>query len=70
MTIFSCKGCERRTPGCHGKCKDYLEEKARYDRLKAEADWQRDIGIGIRDQRTRGITRAMRSRRVGGKYDQ
>jgi hypothetical protein len=70
MAIYSCKGCEKRTPGCHSKCPDYLAEKAEHDRLKAEADKKRDISIGIRDQRTRGVNKAIKSRRAGGKYEQ
>ena len=70
MTIFSCKGCEKRHPGCHAKCPDYLAEKAEHDRLKAVADKQRDIDLGIQYQRSRGVSKAIRGRRVGGKYDQ
>lgn len=70
MTIFSCKGCEKRTPGCHGQCAKYLAEKAEYDRLKSVADKQRDIDLGIREQRSRGIGKAVKGRRTGGKYDQ
>ena len=26
--VAPCMGCQRRTPGCHGQCGDYLEFKA------------------------------------------
>lgn len=35
---FSCKGCEKRTPGCHSICEKYRSERAEYDRLKAKAN--------------------------------
>ncbi len=70
MPIYSCKGCEKRTPGCHSKCPDYLTEKAEHERLKAAADKMRDINIGLREQRSRGVNKATKRRRTGGKYDQ
>ena len=70
MTTFSCKGCEKRTPGCHARCEKYLKEKAEHDRLKAAEDKRRDIDLGIREQRSRGIGKAVKGRRTGGKYDQ
>ena len=38
MTIKCCNGCvpPKRHPGCHGKCPEYLAEKAEYDRLMAQ----------------------------------
>lgn len=35
--IFSCKGCNKREPGCHDRCETYKQEKAEYDRQKAVA---------------------------------
>lgn len=26
-----CKDCERRAPGCHGKCEAYIEYKQKHD---------------------------------------
>lgn len=31
-----CRGCEKRYPGCHGKCEDYKQARAVYDRQKAK----------------------------------
>jgi hypothetical protein len=28
---FSCHGCQKRYPGCHGSCEAYKQEKAHYD---------------------------------------
>ena len=33
---FTCRGCENRYPGCHSKCEKYKQERAEYDRLRAE----------------------------------
>ena len=36
MSVFvSCFNCERRFPGCHDRCEDYLAEKAKRDAVKA-----------------------------------
>lgn len=47
--VRSCMGCvpPKRHPGCHGQCKEYLEQKAEYDRLKA-IDYQKRHTIGVR----------------------
>lgn len=29
---FPCKNCQDRTVGCHGRCADYKEAKAKYDK--------------------------------------
>lgn len=65
MPIYSCKGCEKRAPGCHSKCPDYLTEKAEHDRLKAVADKRRDIQIGIWEQRSKKVNAAAKRRRTG-----
>lgn len=35
---FHCNGCTKRTIGCHSNCKEYLDDKAEYERLKAIRD--------------------------------
>jgi hypothetical protein len=70
MTTFSCKGCEKRTPGCHARCEKYLKEKAEYDRLKAAEDKRRDIQIGIWEQRSIKVDKATKRRWKRGKYEQ
>lgn len=34
MSFECCHNCLFRQPGCHGACKDYLEEKAEYEAKK------------------------------------
>ena len=29
----SCIDCEKRQPGCHSNCEEYLSEKAEYERV-------------------------------------
>lgn len=63
--VRSCMGCvpPKRHPGCHGQCKEYLEQKAEYDRLKA-IDYQKRHTIGMLvDQRAEAINRANKKRR-------
>lgn len=35
-TIFSCKNCQDRYPGCHSHCEKYQKEKAEHDKRKSE----------------------------------
>lgn len=36
-----CKGCEKRTLGCHGKCREYKSAKTEYDKaVRAEKEAQ------------------------------
>jgi hypothetical protein len=34
MAEFTCKGCEKRVPGCHDSCDKYKAEKAAYQARK------------------------------------
>lgn len=63
--IDCCNGCvaPKRYPGCHSHCNEYIAERAEYDRLKAIHDRERDIGIGIVQQRGERIYKALKSRR-------
>ena len=65
MTIYSCKGCEKRYPGCHGRCEAYLSEKAKHDALKAENDRKKAIVGGVLSQRSEGVYKATKHRRKG-----
>lgn len=63
--VRACMGCvpPKRHHGCHGQCKEYLEQKAEYDRLKA-IDYQKRHTIGMLvDQRAEAINRANKKRR-------
>lgn len=30
-STFSCQGCDKRQVGCHSTCKEYKEEKSKYN---------------------------------------
>ena len=63
--IDCCRYCQtpKRHPGCHGACEEYITERAEYDRLKAIHDRNRDIDIGIVQQRGERVYKALKSRR-------
>lgn len=65
MAIKCCNGCvpPKRNPGCHGRCPEYLAEKAEYDRLMAQDREKRDIGNAIYSNRSVKVNNAMRRRR-------
>lgn len=60
--INCCRDCvaPKRHVGCHSDCPDYLEEKRIHDERKAEIDKQRQVILGIRDSRTRVVSRALK----------
>lgn len=41
MKEKKCFRCDKRYPGCHASCEDYLEWKKSHDALKAEEDAER-----------------------------
>ena len=45
--ITCCFNCPDRTPGCHGYCDKYKQQRAEYDATKAEYDKQKAIEIGL-----------------------
>jgi hypothetical protein len=67
---FSCKGCDKRFPGCHSQCETYKQEKVEYDALKAAADKKRQISNGLTDQRNKALSKAMRGKRSTKKGNQ
>lgn len=69
---FSCHGCDKRTPGCHGSCETYKQERAEYDAKKAEIDNKKAIRDGTYKQREVAVARAIRrkiSNRNSGRKD-
>lgn len=43
MQLFeSCIKCEKRYPGCHGKCKEYLDSRAELDAINSLKHYERD----------------------------
>ena len=65
MARFSCKDCTapKRHPGCHDKCPEYLEQKAKYEEIKeAERKWK-EVRGGLIDQRNNLYYEAMKRNR-------
>jgi hypothetical protein len=65
MAITCCNGCvpPKRHPGCHDHCPDFIAEKLIEDLRMDAYRKQQDIQLGIRDQKTRGVTKAAKRRR-------
>lgn len=59
---FSCYGCEKRSPGCHGSCETYKQERLEYEAQKAEIEKAKAISDGIYRQRSNGVARAERKK--------
>lgn len=66
MAFECCRVCvaPKRYPGCHGKCPEYLEERARYDALKAADDKKRRTRNALIEQRNELYFKAMKNRRA------
>jgi hypothetical protein len=71
MAIDCCNGCvpPERNAWCHGYCKKYIEQKAKHEAEKAEADKQRHIGGDIYAQRSKRVYQAIKKQRKGGFHD-
>lgn len=65
MAIKCCNGCvaPKRHTGCHGNCPEYIEEKATNDAKNEAIRKKKAISYGITNQRTEGVTRALKKRR-------
>lgn len=55
-----CKGCQERTPGCHGSCEDYIAWKAALEELKQIA---RIDSQGERDARNLRIEKQVKKQK-------
>lgn len=65
MVKFSCKDCTapKRHPGCHDKCPEYLEQRAKHDEIKeAERKWK-EVRGGLIAQRDHLYYEAMKRNR-------
>ena len=70
MSINCCRYCvaPKRHPGCHGRCSEYMGEKAKHDKEKAEADKKRRVEYGLNCQHGRSVYRAIKIRQqIGGR---
>ena len=65
MAIKCCNGCvpPKRTPGCHGTCKEYIAEKAALDEQNAAATAKKKTNQNIYAQKSAGVHRAKRRNR-------
>ena len=55
---FTCKGCPKRTPGCHDSCEKYQHEKAEYEAMKAKLQKEKAVRAGLDAQRRRVAARS------------
>lgn len=67
--IKCCRGCvaPKRHPGCHAVCPEYLEQKAWYDKRKAELSEKNGIKQAILAERGNKVYNALKGYR-GNKY--
>ena len=65
MAIRCCYGCTapKRYPGCHSHCPEYIAEKDKHDKEKAEADRKKHIEDGLTSQTFKGINKAYKAQR-------
>lgn len=61
--IYSCKDCQQRYPGCHGKCETYKKEKAAHEEQREAQKREREIRQGLYMQRSSAVTRATKRRK-------
>ena len=63
--IRCCYGCvaPKRYPGCHGRCPEYLEEKAQDDREKAEINRRKRVNDGLIQEKYAGLKKAYKAHR-------
>lgn len=68
-TIECCHYCvaPKRYPGCHGKCPEYLAEKAAYEKRKMAYYGDRKVQAGLDQQRADYIAKVMKEKRMKGK---
>ena len=63
--IWCCKDCQERHYACHGHCEKYIQQKAEYERLKAEANHKSATKAGLDRHVITTIDRA--NRRYGNR---
>lgn len=66
MAFHSCKECvaPKRYPGCHSHCPEYIAEKEKYEKRKAEYYGDTKVQSGLVAQRTASISRARKARGI------
>ena len=69
MSDFTaCKDCINRYPGCHGKCAEYLAEKAIHDAEVESVRMVKNNSISCTERRKQNDTNLLRHtiKRMGG----
>ena len=63
-TIECCHYCvaPKRYPGCHGKCQEYLEEKAEYEKRKRAYYGDPNVNQGLYGQRAARVEKALKGK--------
>ena len=66
MAIKCCNGCvpPKRHTACWGHCQEYIAEKARIEQDTAEQRMKKQIHNGITEQKSHGVYRALRRKRM------
>ena len=70
MSINCCRYCvaPKRHPGCHGRCTEYLGEKAKHDEERVELNRKKAIEYGLNHQHGLSVYRAIKIRKqIGGR---
>ena len=67
-TVYSCKDCGDRYPGCHDHCEKYKAEKAAHDERKAKEYQKAKVRNDINNQKGVVIARTTRKRSWYSKY--
>jgi len=44
----SCKGCEKRVPGCHGSCEEYKAFRKQQDEINKKRLAENEINEGLK----------------------
>jgi len=44
----SCKGCEKRVPGCHGSCEEYKAFRQQQDEINKKRQAANEINEGLK----------------------
>ena len=65
-----CKDCTKRTVGCHGKCKEYIEWRKEYDEMKSkiEKDRKADGFLISNENKRKGAMKDLRKKFTRAKY--
>lgn len=69
MGIYSCKNCQKKQPGCHSSCSDYIIEKAFHEAEKEERYEKMLVQRRLDDQQFHSISKHKKYVRKGNGYN-